>query len=146
MRPGSRRGIAGVAERVYRVCMITGVHTLMYSDDPEATRAFFRDVVGWPYIEWGREAGWLMFSSGPSEQAVHPTRGEGYERPRHTEISFICDDLDATMADLASRGATFAGDPRDEDWGRGVVLDVPGADGVLLYRPSYRPAFESIGE
>ena len=31
--------------------MITSIHTLIYSDDAPATRAFLRDVLGWPYVE-----------------------------------------------------------------------------------------------
>ena len=30
--------------------MITSIHTLIYSDDANATRAFLRDVLGWKYV------------------------------------------------------------------------------------------------
>src|SRR5213592_2969007 len=30
--------------------MITSIHTLIYSDDAKATRAFLRDVLGWKYV------------------------------------------------------------------------------------------------
>ena len=30
--------------------MITSIHTLIYSDDVNATRAFLRDVLGWKYV------------------------------------------------------------------------------------------------
>ena len=30
--------------------MITSIHTLIYSDDANATRAFLRDVLGWPNV------------------------------------------------------------------------------------------------
>ena len=30
--------------------MITSIHTLIYSDDAQATRAFLRDVLGWKYV------------------------------------------------------------------------------------------------
>jgi catechol 2,3-dioxygenase-like lactoylglutathione lyase family enzyme len=55
--------------------MITSIHTLIYSDDAPATRAFLRDVLGWPYVEdaQGGGAGWLIFRSGRSEMGVHPT-------------------------------------------------------------------------
>jgi len=56
--------------------MITAVHTLIYSDDPEATRAFLRDVLGWPFVEHPEsERGWLIFKTGPSEMGVPPTSG-----------------------------------------------------------------------
>ena len=56
--------------------MITAIHTLVYSDDPDATRAFLRDVLGWPYVEHPESSpGWLIFKTGPSELGVHPTWG-----------------------------------------------------------------------
>ena len=65
--------------------MITAVHTLVYSDDAEATHAFFRDVLGLPFID--AQDGWLIFKTGPSELGVHPTRseyeGKVYESPVH---------------------------------------------------------------
>jgi len=123
--------------------MITGIHTIVYSDDPPATRAFFRDVVGWSFIE--TSPGWLIFSQGPTEGGVHPRTWPGQEEPydqRH-ELSFMCDDLDATMADLASRGATFEGEVWEREYGRGVELEVPGIPPVMLYQPSYAPAWEA---
>ena len=52
--------------------MITSIHTLIYSDDAPATRAFLRDVLGWPYVEdaLGGGAGWLIFKTGRSEMGV----------------------------------------------------------------------------
>jgi len=50
--------------------MITAVHTLVYADDADAARAFFRDVLGWPHID--ARDGWLIFKTGPSELGVHP--------------------------------------------------------------------------
>ena len=55
--------------------MITSIHTLIYSDDAPATRAFLRDVLGWPFVEdaAGGGPGWLIFKTGRSEMGVHPT-------------------------------------------------------------------------
>ena len=68
--------------------MIAAIHLLIYSDDAEATRAFLRDVLGWPYVEEPDSGGWLIFKSGPSELGVHPTRqthGEvTYDNPGST--------------------------------------------------------------
>jgi catechol 2,3-dioxygenase-like lactoylglutathione lyase family enzyme len=99
--------------------MITSIHTLIYSDDPPATRAFLRDVIGWPFVEaGGPEPGWLIFGTGPSEMGVHPTHavweGETYDYPRHHEIALMCDDIEATRADLEAKGATFGGPVTDE--------------------------------
>jgi predicted enzyme related to lactoylglutathione lyase len=132
--------------------MITAVHNLVYSDDPAATRTFFRDVLRWPHVTddattpgaAGPEA-WLIFGTGPSEVGVHPTRGpegSGWSAPRHHAISLMCDDLTATMADLTSRGATFTSEPTDRGWGVAVMMAVPGADDMQLYEPRHTTAYD----
>ena len=37
--------------------MISAIHMLIYSDDPEATRAFLRDVLEWPSVEHAESVG-----------------------------------------------------------------------------------------
>jgi len=124
--------------------MITSVHTLIYSDDPEATRAFLRDVLEWPYVE--SEPGWLMFKTGPSELGIHPTSGtyEGgeYSYPRHHSISLMCDDVEATVAQLKAKGATFTGGIQDFGFGLGITLELPGAGDVLLYEAKHPTAYD----
>jgi len=77
--------------------MVTSIHTLIYSDDPPATRAFLRDVLGWPHVDAESEPGWPIFRSGPSEVGVHPTMGtrkdESLSKAAHHEISLMCDDI-----------------------------------------------------
>ena len=126
--------------------MITAVHTLIYSEDPPATRAFFRDVLGWPYLEdTHSEPGWLIFRSGPSEIGVHPNSltygGESTTVPIHHEISLMCDDLAATMSQLSTKGAEFTGEPVDRGFGLCASLQVPSAGEILLFQPSYAPAY-----
>jgi predicted enzyme related to lactoylglutathione lyase len=133
--------------------MITAVHNLVYSDDAAATRAFFRDVLQWPFVSdsasthdeaTGADA-WLIFGTGPSEVGVHPTRGpEGssWGAPRHHAMSLMCDNLQATMHDLASRGASFTTEPADHGYGLVVMLAVPGADDIQLYEPRHTTAYD----
>jgi catechol 2,3-dioxygenase-like lactoylglutathione lyase family enzyme len=126
--------------------MITAVHTLIYSDDPPATRAFFRDVLGWPYVEAaGSEPGWLIFKTGPSELGVHPTSGthdgHEYSYPLHHTVSLMCDDIEATVAELRARGAEFSGDAEDYGFGIGTNLKLPGAGEILLYEPRHPEAY-----
>ena len=127
--------------------MITAVHTLIYSDDPDATRAFFRDVLAWPHVEdAGSEPGWLIFKTGPSELGVHPTsgtwEGDSYSHPRHHSVSLMCDDVAATVAELAGRGAEFGGEIEDMGFGLGATLRLPGAGDMLLYQPAHPTAFD----
>jgi catechol 2,3-dioxygenase-like lactoylglutathione lyase family enzyme len=126
--------------------MITSIHTLIYSDDPAATRAFLRDVLGWPFVEdAGTEPGWLIFATGRSETGVHPTRsehgGQTWETNRHHEISLMCDDIEATRAELEGKGATFSGEIVDRGFGLTTMLDVPGADPMMLYQPKHPVAY-----
>ncbi|HEX5402485.1 MAG TPA: VOC family protein [Pseudonocardiaceae bacterium] len=65
--------------------MITAVHTLIYADDADAARAFFRDVLGWAHVD--AHDGWLIFRTGPSELGVHPTEGAA----QHHEVTLMCD-------------------------------------------------------
>ena len=121
--------------------MITALHTLVYAEDPEAARAFFRDVLQLPATDTG--GGWLIFRTGPSELGVHPSAWEHEGRSGSTDqrfdVSLICDDLAATMAELAERGAEFDGEVARESWGTTVQVRVPGAGNVMLYQPTYDP-------
>jgi predicted enzyme related to lactoylglutathione lyase len=126
--------------------MLTAIHLLIYSDDPVATRAFFRDVLGWPYLEHAESApGWLIFKTGPSELGVHPTtythEGKDYSHPRHHSVSLMCDDVAATKAELESKGAEFTGAVEDMDFGLVAMLKVPGTDDIMLYEPRHPEAY-----
>jgi predicted enzyme related to lactoylglutathione lyase len=127
--------------------MITSIHTLIYSDDAPATRAFLRDVLGLPYIEdaAGGGEGWLIFKTGPSEMGVHPTHtvyeGKTYDSPRHYLISLMCDDISRTIAELKAKGAEFHGEIRDQGWGLVAMMAVPGADDMMLYEPKHPLAY-----
>jgi catechol 2,3-dioxygenase-like lactoylglutathione lyase family enzyme len=126
--------------------VITAVHLLVYSDDAEATRAFFRDILGWRFVEEPNVPGWLIFKTGPAELGVHPThsahKGTSYDYPRHHSISIMCDDLARTMTDLEAKGAEFTGPVQDEGYGLTVLMRVPGADDLLLYEPHHPTAYD----
>lgn len=130
--------------------MITALHTLVYADDPDTARAFFRDVLRFPGVDTG--GGWLIFRTGPSELGVHPASwedvgGGGVRTHQSFDLSLMCDDLRTTMAELDERGAEFRGEVREEEWGSTVQLVVPGAGTMTLYQPKYRPpAFEDEPE
>jgi catechol 2,3-dioxygenase-like lactoylglutathione lyase family enzyme len=116
--------------------MITAVHTLAYAEDPEATRAFLRDVLGWAFVD--AHDGWLIFKTGPSELGVHPAG----ESPVHHEISLMCDDLERTVAELRERGVQFEGGAQDRGFGRSIAMRVPGAGTMLLYEPRHPTAYD----
>lgn len=126
--------------------MINGFHTLLYSDDPEATRAFFRDVLVWPWLD--AHGGWLIFKTPPSEVGVHPTASDPADRwsevPFH-QASLMCDDLEATMAELRTKGVEVDPKIEDEGYGRTTSIQVPGAGWLMLYEPRHPLAYELDG-
>lgn len=113
---------------------VTGVHTLLYSSEPEALRALLRDVFGFEHVDDGQDAGWLIFRLPPAELGVHPG-----ERPAH-ELSFMCDDLAATMTELSAKGVQFRGEPADQGWGVVITMVLPGDVEMLLYEPRHQTA------
>ena len=123
--------------------MLTAVHTLVYADDAETARAFFRDVLEWPYVDAGE--GWLIFRTGPSELGVHPTvSGEGPDRfttEQHHAVTLMCDDINQTVRDLEAKGAKFTGEVVDAGFGLTIMLQVPGAGEIMLYQPQHPTAF-----
>jgi catechol 2,3-dioxygenase-like lactoylglutathione lyase family enzyme len=121
--------------------MITALHGLIYAEDPDAARAFFRDVLQFPGADTG--GGWLIFGTGPSELGMHPSSWE-YEgqtggTDQRFDLSLMCDDLEVTRKELESRGATFEGDVVEQRWGSTIQLTIPGASTMTLYQPKYDP-------
>ena len=117
--------------------MITAVHTLVYANDPERARAFFRDVLGWPHVDVG--GGWLIFRTGPSELGIHPLEASGVE---HHQIALMCDDIHATVADLEAKGVEFTRAVRDDGFGLTTELVVPGGGHMELYEPRHPKAYD----
>ena len=114
---------------------ITGVHGLLYTSQPDELRAVLRDVFGWEYVE--AHPGWLIFKLPPAELGVHPLMET--ETPMH-QISFMCDDLDATIAELRERGIEIRGEPKDEGFGITTMIVLPGDVEVMLYEPRHPTA------
>jgi hypothetical protein len=115
--------------------MIRGVHTMFYSSEPEALRAFVRDKLGFSATDVGD--GWLIFDLPEADMGVHPTEGE--DPPSGTpDISFYCDDIQQTVADLKRRGVEFVGDVEDHGYGLVTHFWMPGGFRVQLYEPRYQ--------
>jgi predicted enzyme related to lactoylglutathione lyase len=117
--------------------MIRGLHGLFYSSDAAATRAFMRDALRLPYSDVGE--GWLIFDLPEGDVGVHPVdRGEP---PANThDVSFYCDDIHGTVADLRSRGVEFKCEPQDHGYGWVTYFTMPGGVEVQLYEPRYEKA------
>jgi hypothetical protein len=114
---------------------ITGVHGLLYTSEPDALRAVLRDVFGWSHVE--AEPGWLIFALPPAELGVHPI--EAGQRPSH-ELSLMCDDITATVAELRAKGVEVRDEPVDRGFGIVTTVVLPGGVDVLLYEPRHPTA------
>ena len=114
--------------------VITGGHVIIYSQDAEADRAFFRDVLCYPHVDAG--AGWLVFKLPPTELAIHPVEG-----PASHQLYLICEDLDATMNQLAAKGIQCAA-VTEARWGRLTSLVLPGGGELGLYQPRHPLAID----
>ncbi len=123
--------------------VINGFHALIYSDDPTATRAFLRDVLGWPYVD--AHGGWLIFKTPPAEVGVHPSEsddGEHWATPPHHQLTLMCDDLHATIDELRAKGVEIYDAVEDQGFGLVVSINVPGAGSMLLYEPRHTVAYD----
>jgi catechol 2,3-dioxygenase-like lactoylglutathione lyase family enzyme len=124
--------------------VITSTHAILYAEDPERARAFFRDVLDLPYVDV--HGGWLIFALPPAELGVHPAAEPGHPASGapsgHHELFFMCDDIDATVAELSARGVEFTAAIEEQRFGRLTRLRVPGAGEIGLYQPSHATAYD----
>lgn len=123
--------------------MINGTHFLLYSKNPEADRAFLRDVLEFRSVDAGR--GWLIFALPPAEIAVHPHDGDSapntHDGVAGAAMYIMCDDLKSTMRSLEAKKATFAS-VQDEAWGIVTTLALPSGTKIGLYQPKHPTAVE----
>ncbi len=109
--------------------MILGLHTIIYTEDAEADRRFFRDILGFHAIDAGE--GWLIFACPPTELALHPAERNG----KH-EIFLMTDDVAAETARLAGKGITCSA-VADRGWGLLTTVKLPGGGSLGLYQPRH---------
>jgi predicted enzyme related to lactoylglutathione lyase len=115
--------------------MIRGVHTMFYSSEPEALRAFIRDKFGFPCTDVGE--GWLIFDLPEADMGCHPA-DPGKGAPSGTQnISFYCDDIEKTVSQLKARGVVFTDPITDQGYGLVTHFKMPGNFAVQLYQPRY---------
>ena len=113
--------------------MITGIHAIVFSPQAEQVRAFFRDVLGLSSVDAG--GGWPIFALPPAELAVHPADGN----TRH-ELYLMCDDIDATLAELRGKGVDVAKDVTDQGWGLLAAIRLPDGSELPVYQPRHPSA------
>ena len=121
---------------------ITGAHVLLYSDDPAADRAFFRDVLGFRAVDAGH--GWLIFALPSAEAGIHPSDGEsgqvhGGRKLLNSVLYLMCDNLPELMKSLEAKGVSCS-PVEKEDWGTKTTVVLPSGGEIGIYQPSHPTA------
>lgn len=124
--------------------MITGTHILFYSTNPDADRAFFRDVLEFRSVDVG--GGWLIFRMPPAEAALHPSSGALVERHADFDmmgaiVYLMCDDLRATITSLEAKNVTCTA-IGEERWGFKTTIPLPSGGHIGLYQPTHPTALD----
>jgi len=109
--------------------VINGAHVIIYSKDPQADRAFFRDVLKFASVDAGH--GWLIFAMPPLEAAFHDSDNNGPH-----ELYFMCDDIAATLKELRSKHVKVS-EVTQERWGKLAFFALPGGGKLSIYEPAH---------
>jgi catechol 2,3-dioxygenase-like lactoylglutathione lyase family enzyme len=120
---------------------IIGTHAILYTSEPDAVRAIFRDVLGFEFVDAGHD--WLIFALPPAELGIHPGEGPAFDAGVRHQLSFMCDDLDTTIDELRAKGIDIQGEPQNAGWGTTTTIVLPGGLDVMLYQPRHPLAISS---
>jgi catechol 2,3-dioxygenase-like lactoylglutathione lyase family enzyme len=115
--------------------MIRGVHTMFYTSQADELRAFLRDKLGFPAHDVG--GGWLIMDLPEADMGCHPADPENGAPSGTHAISFYCDNIEKTMAELKAKGVEFTEPVADHGYGLVTHFKVPGDFKVQLYQPRY---------
>jgi predicted enzyme related to lactoylglutathione lyase len=118
--------------------MITGVHAIIFNQDADAVRTFFRDTLGFPSVDAG--GGWLIFALPPAELGIHPTDDKGFH-----ELYLMCDDIHTTVEELQAKGVEFLNPVSDAGFGLMTSFKIPGGAELALYQPRHPTAIQQPG-
>ena len=116
--------------------MIKGIHGLFFSSEPEALRDFIRDKLAISHTDTG--GGWLIFDFAEADLGCHPTDFENSPPSGTHDISFFCDDIEETVAELGARGVAFTDEITNKGYGLTIHFEMPGGVKVELYQPLYK--------
>jgi catechol 2,3-dioxygenase-like lactoylglutathione lyase family enzyme len=115
--------------------MIRGLHAMLYTSDAPALRAFFRDKLGFPAKDVGE--GWLIFDMPEADLGFHPSDADNAAPSGTPSISFYCDNIEQTVAELKAKGVEFVAPVENHGYGLVTFFKVPGNFTVQLYQPLY---------
>jgi len=122
--------------------MIFGAHVLFYSQDPDADRAFFSDVLGLRSVDVGH--GWLIFGLPPAEAAIHPadrdfSQTHAGQQLLGAVLYLMCDDLKAEITSLRAKHVECT-EIQEAPWGSSTTVPLPSGRAIGLYQPRHETA------
>ncbi len=119
--------------------MLIGAHSIIYSTNPDADRAFLRDVLTLPNVDLGE--GWLIFGLPPAEVAVHPSSKNDVH-----ELYLMCDDIEAFVEEMKTHHIVCS-PVQNQGWGLLAQMTLPGGGKLGIYQPRHaRPKAVSTGQ
>ena len=119
--------------------MLIGAHSIIYSTNPDADRAFLRDVLTLPNVDLGE--GWLIFGLPPAEVAVHPSSKNDVH-----ELYLMCDDIEAFVEEMKTHNIVCS-PVQNQGWGLLAQMTLPGGGKLGIYQPRHaRPKAVSTGQ
>lgn len=122
--------------------MIFGAHILFYSQNSDADREFFSDVLGFRSVDVGH--GWLIFALPPAETAIHPADADfsqthAGEKLLGAVLYLMCDDLKAEIASLRGKNVCCT-EIQEAPWGSSTTIPLPSGRAIGLYQPRHETA------
>jgi predicted enzyme related to lactoylglutathione lyase len=108
--------------------MVKGVYTMFHSSKAEELWTFIHDKLGFNHSDG--EDGRLIFGLPEADMGCHPS-----DKVVH-DVSFYCDDIQATVAQLTARGIEFTSGITDKGFGLVTTFRMPGGVAVQLYEPN----------
>jgi hypothetical protein len=119
--------------------MLIGAHSIINSTNPDADRAFLRDVLALPSVDVGD--GWLIFGLPPGEIAVHPS-----DKNDAHELYLMVDDVEALVAEMKTHNIACS-PVQNQGWGLLTYVTLPGGGRLGVYQPRHaRPKAMIAGQ
>ena len=117
--------------------MIISAHVLLFSQDPEADRKLFSEVLEFRSVDAG--GGWLIFALPPRKLlCTPPTAIPG--TPRSTSCATV---LQSLIESLAAKNVT-CGAIHSDRWGIRTTIPLPRGGQIGLYQPTHPRLSNSI--
>lgn len=119
--------------------MLIGAHSIVYSTNPDADRAFLRDVLALPAVDVGD--GWMILGLPPAEVAVHPSNKNDVHG-----LYPMSDDVEAFVAEMKTHDVACT-PVQSRGWGLLTQMTLPGGGRLGIYQPLHaRPEADAGGK